>query len=75
MFVNISRNKLLINSPMQRSRKPAQTTAQCNHCGGLLKLSGEMMSCIMCSREINHICSACSHVTKRSLPEKNKKSA
>ena len=75
MFVNISRSKLLINSPMHRARKPAQQAQQCNHCGGLLKLSNDTLSCIMCAREVNHICSNCSHVTPGTLASKDRKSA
>lgn len=75
MFVNISRSKLLINNPMRRARRPAQVAQNCNHCGGLLKLNGDTMTCIMCSREIDHICSTCSHVTSDSLLPKDRKSA
>ena len=65
MFVNISRNKLLINSRRSYIRnhtksQPSSITC-CNHCGGAIKPSGEMQTCIMCGREIGHVCSNCSH--------------
>lgn len=66
MHVNVSRIKLLINnrrSPLHRPKKtPSATASRCNHCGGAIKPSGEMETCIMCGRELNHQCSNCSHV-------------
>ena len=75
MFVNVSRSKILVNNPVRRERKRAESAQRCNHCGGLLKTSGDAMSCIMCAREADHICNSCSHVAPGSLAAKTKKSA
>lgn len=75
MIVNISRNKLLINAPVMGARKSSQSSQRCNHCGGLLRLSGDYMSCIMCSRDGTHICNSCLHAPTGTLLEKSKKSA
>lgn len=74
MIVNISRNKLLINAPYLSGRKPSKDTHRCNHCGGLLKFSGDYMSCFMCSRESTHVCKLCLYAPDNLL-EKNQKSA
>ena len=63
MLVNISRIKFLIN----KSRSPEKITkpdkvVNCNHCGGAFRNSGDMAACIMCSRELDHFCSDCTHV-------------
>ena len=75
MLVNISRSKSLIN----KSRAPRKLSEKdrgprCNHCGGAFKLSGDMVSCIMCSREKNHICDTCTHASENKV-EESKKSA
>jgi hypothetical protein len=65
MHVNVSRSKLLINNKrnplIRRTKSPAVAVACCNHCGGAIKPSGEMQTCIMCGREVGHVCSNCSH--------------
>jgi len=65
MHVNISRSKLLINSRRNQLRRHtksrAVSAASCNHCGGAIRPSGEMETCIMCGRELGHVCSNCSH--------------
>ena len=76
MFVNISRNKLLINKnrlPNNRT-KTREKEPRCNHCGGLVRFDGETSSCIMCSREKNHACSRCSFATQLEV-DRNKKLA
>lgn len=64
MHVNVSRSKLLINNkrnPLIRRTKNHVPVAACNHCGGAIRPSGEMQTCIMCGRELGHVCSNCSH--------------
>ena len=65
MFVNISRNKLLINNRRTHLRKHTKnqpnSVTSCNHCGGIIKPNGEIETCIMCGREAGHVCSNCSH--------------
>jgi len=65
MFVNVSRSKLLINSRrnlLRKNTKPsASPSMSCKHCGGAIRPSGEMQTCIMCGREKGHLCSNCSH--------------
>lgn len=75
MYVNIARSKLLINSTRipRKKRKPAPVES-CNHCGGAFRNNGDMANCIMCSREIGHVCGNCSHVSAAAA-EKAKKSA
>ena len=75
MLVNISRIKFLIN----KSRSPEKITkpdkvVNCNHCGGAFRNSEDVASCIMCSRELGHICKNCTHTTAVTV-EDNKKSA
>ena len=76
MFVNITRNKLLINKnrltrPIKNKKKSQD---RCNHCGGLVRVDGELASCIMCARVKDHLCSSCSFTSQEAL-EKNKKPA
>jgi len=65
MFMNISQSKLLINnrrnSLRRHTKSPSNSVISCNHCGGVIKPSGEMQTCIMCGRELGHLCSNCSH--------------
>ena len=79
MYVNISRNKLLINNRRHHLRKPKKGTAStviyCNHCGGALRPNGEIQTCIMCARELGHICANCSNVHTNDVADANKKSA
>ncbi|MBI4382600.1 MAG: hypothetical protein HY579_01025 [Nitrospinae bacterium] len=76
MFVNISRSKMLINNPIARNaHKAKKAQPRCNHCGGLIRTSGELATCIMCSREVSHVCSLCTHLPAGELLEKSKKSA
>ncbi len=64
MLVNISRSKFLINSlTIPRKIRNRGPVARCNHCGGAFRNSGDMATCIMCSRETGHICDNCSHVS------------
>ncbi len=66
MYVNISRSKLLINNRRNNLRKPVKSpsnpASSCNHCGGAIRPSGEIQTCIMCGREQGHACANCSHV-------------
>ena len=61
MQINISRNKILINTVPKLQAKPKKSSAQrCNHCGGTFK--NELVTvCIMCSRELGHSCRNCIH--------------
>jgi len=64
MYVNVSRSKFLINSrsnQLRRHTKRPAVSASCNHCGGVIRPSGEMQTCIMCGRELGHVCANCSH--------------
>ena len=76
MIVKISRSKLLINSQssVRRARKVKKSTTRCNHCGGLVRNDGELVACIMCSRDVDHVCGSCAHV-RASDVSVNKKSA
>lgn len=76
MIVNISRNKLLINKNRVSSRlvKPKKPQPRCNHCGGLVRVDNELSACVMCSREIDHVCDTCSYATLEEIA-KNKKTA
>jgi hypothetical protein len=76
MFVNISRNKLLINKNRLPGKavKAKKKEPRCNHCGGLVRFDGETSSCIMCSREKGHACSGCSFATQLEV-DQNKKLA
>ena len=75
MFVNISRSKVLINKPRNpRLNRKVGKVANCNHCGGAFRNSGDMTACIMCSRELGHICGNCTHATTETV-ENNKKFA
>lgn len=31
----------------------------CNHCGGNLTMNGDILSCLMCGREADHLCENC----------------
>jgi len=77
MYVNISRSKLLINKKRfsRTSRKANKPAPKCNHCGGLIRENGEMIACIMCSREATHHCSLCTHKLLSEIAPKDKKSA
>ncbi len=76
MFVKISRSKQLINNrrTRQKIRKAAVPENRCNHCGGAIRQSGELTSCLMCSRELGHFCERCQFVPKE-VAENKKKSA
>ena len=77
MYVNISRSKLLINNrrPLKKKKKPVEASMRCNHCGGPIRPNGEILTCLMCSREQNHTCSNCGHVRNDEVAGKDKKSA
>jgi hypothetical protein len=62
MFVNITRSKLLINSnkPVRKIKKPSAKSVRCNHCGGPVRPNGDIQTCLMCSRDISHLCANCS---------------
>ena len=73
MIVKISRNRLFINqNGFRRSViKENKEQGRCNHCGGLVRMDGELESCIMCSREKDHFCVSCSY--KLHIKEDEKK--
>ena len=75
MFVNVYRSKVLINK-IRNSRINGKhgKVANCNHCSGAFRNSGDITACIMCSRELGHICGSCIHVSSETVV-KNKKSA
>ena len=79
MFVNISRNKLLINNRRHQLKKPKKSAASsavyCNHCGGAIRPNGEIETCIMCARELGHVCTNCLNVRSNDIEDANKKSA
>ena len=79
MYVNVSRNKLLINklnTARKAKKKTTKPSIRCNHCGGPIRANGETHSCLMCSREANHLCTNCSHVRPEGIiADSNKKSA
>ena len=74
MIVNISRNKLLINkNRLKRNfRKEKKEQFRCNHCGGLVRMDGELVSCIMCSRDKDHFCELCCYKPKKQVSENQK---
>jgi len=66
MYVNVSRSQSLINK-MRYSKSTSKTlkkelAPRCNHCDGLVRPSGEISSCIMCSRIAGHQCDTCAYV-------------
>ncbi|CAI2718336.1 conserved protein of unknown function [Nitrospina watsonii] len=76
MYVNISRSKLLVNDRRYAKKKKVEEPApRCNHCGGLIRESGEMTACIMCSREVGHYCPNCAYAHASEVSRKGKKSA
>jgi phage terminase large subunit GpA-like protein len=79
MYVNISRSKLLINNqrhtPRKQKKSAKSTAVYCNHCGGAIRPDGEIQSCIMCTRELGHLCANCSNVSAHEMDDSNRKSA
>lgn len=79
MYVNISRNKLLINNrrhqPRVQKKASKSIAVTCNHCGGAIRPDGEIKSCIMCTRELGHLCANCLNVSAHEMADSNKKSA
>ncbi|MFQ5717802.1 MAG: hypothetical protein ACE5GQ_11980 [Nitrospinales bacterium] len=65
MFVNIARNKLLINKNRIRRKavKNKIPSPRCNHCGGLVRIDDEFPTCMMCSRTLEHVCGNCSYAS------------
>jgi len=66
MYVNVSRSQSLINK-MRYSKSTSNAlkkdlAPRCKHCGGLVRPSGEINSCIMCSRTADHQCDTCAYV-------------
>ena len=66
MYVNVSRSQSLINK-MRYTKNPdkapkKEQASRCHHCGGLVRSSGEISSCIMCSRNAGHQCDTCAYV-------------
>lgn len=73
MLVNISRNKQLINSKrLRKSPEPVNTRVRCNHCGGWIRMDGELNACMMCSRQEGHTCENCSNIPEESLSKAKK---
>ena len=66
MYINISRSQSLINknrfTKSSRSSAKTEPTPRCSHCGGLVRISGEISSCIMCSRISGHQCDNCAYI-------------
>jgi len=66
MYVNVSRSQSLINKmrySKSTDKAPKKELApRCHHCGGLVRSSGEISSCIMCSRTADHKCDTCAYV-------------
>ncbi len=66
MYVNVSRSQSLINK-MRYSKSTSnalkkELAPRCHHCGGLVRPSEEISSCIMCSRIAGHQCDTCAYV-------------
>ena len=62
MYVNISRSQCLINkrySPDNAKVSKKDGLERCLHCGGLVRSSEGLTSCIMCSRVSGHRCDMC----------------
>lgn len=74
MIVNVARNKFLINKNRTLSNvaKPRKSRPRCNHCGGLVRVDYEFSSCMMCSRDAEHICGTCSYATPEQVAEGKK---
>ena len=72
MYVNITRSRLLINSnrPMRKTNKPVAKSVRCNHCGGPVRPNGDIQTCLMCSRDISHLCANCSTPREDAQQEK-----
>ncbi len=77
MYVKISRSKLLINSKQygKNKKKTTVNAPKCNHCGGLVRENGEIEICLMCGRDISHVCSNCQFAHTSEVKAENKKSA
>ena len=77
MIVKISRSKILLNSQgsAYRARRAKKPVVRCNHCGGLIRHDGELIACIMCSRDIDHTCGSCAHVRPADVSIEKQKSA
>lgn len=77
MIVKISRSKLLLNNQgmARHARRPKKPVIRCNHCGGLIRHDGELVACIMCSRDIDHVCDNCSHVRPSEVAAEKQKRA
>ena len=76
MYVNVSRSKLLINNPnavRKAKKKTTEASIRCNHCGGVIRANGEIQTCLMCSREANHVCANCLHVRPQEIIADSKK--
>jgi len=76
MYVNISRNKLLLNklNTVRKTKKKIKApSTRCNHCGGPVRANGEINNCLMCSREANHVCANCSNIRPEDVAADSKK--
>jgi hypothetical protein len=66
MYINVSRSQSLINKKRlvksSHSLTKSEPSPRCNHCGGLVRPSGEISSCIMCSRMSGHQCDNCAYL-------------
>ena len=47
----------------------------CRHCGGPLRYDPGEVSCLMCSRNADHICDRCLFPEKAAVREKRRKKA
>lgn len=77
MFVNIARNKFLINKNRIRRNvvRNKIPSPRCNHCGGLVRIDDEFLACMMCSRPLEHVCGNCSYAPTATQVAGSKKSA
>lgn len=64
----MERKEPLANKKTGGSGKP-ESTAFCNHCGGVLRFFEDDISCLMCGRNVNHFCENC--LNSRNLAKKS----
>ena len=71
--MNISQSQFLINKRRikRRIKKKKEVEDRCNHCGGAFKGCLALENCLMCGREIGHICKDCMHIPDDKIIQKS----
>ena len=64
MNMSVARSRFLVNGTRAfGKKKKSRPVERCNHCGGAFRNTGEFITCLMCSREKEHVCSNCTHAS------------